>query len=212
MESLQRVLEWSPLIRPSVFSQILETEFIPKWLDVLHVWLIQPNVSFGEVAQWYSFWKDSFPEEVRNMEGVERGFTRGLDLMNTAIALGSDAPTKLVKPDFRAEMASPPGSPKAGRAKTTPTARPSARTQEITFRSIVEEFVASNNLLFIPAGKVHELSRIPLYRVSPTADGKGGLLIYILDDAVWASAEGVGGPSDEYRAISLDEMIVRASQ
>ncbi len=30
---------------------------------------------------------------------------------------------------------------------------------------------------------------MPLFRVSPSADGKGGLLVYILDDAVWAATE-----------------------
>ncbi|RDB23676.1 hypothetical protein Hypma_009153 [Hypsizygus marmoreus] len=207
MEPLQAVLQWSEIIRPSVFSQILETEFFPKWLDVLHIWLIQPRVSFEEVAQWYSFWKGSFPEAVQNLSGVSRGFTRGLQLMNKAIELGPDAPTQLARPDFRAEQ-SAPGTPVRNGAKGTPKAappRPSARTHEITFRSIVEDFAAAHNLLFIPTGRAHGLSRMPLFKVSPTADGKGGLLVYILDDAVWAPADG-----EEFRAISLDEMVSRA--
>lgn len=204
MEPLQHVLKWADLIRPSIFSQILETEFFPKWLDVLHVWLIQPKVSFEEVAQWYSFWKTALPEKVQDMPGVSRGFTRGLQLMNTAIELGPEAPTRLPRPEFRAEQA--PGSPRNG---TTPKAnpRPSARTHEITFRSIVEEFAAAHNLLFIPTGRAHELSRMPLFKVSPSADGKGGLLVYILDDAVWAPVDAQG---DDYRAISLDDMVARA--
>jgi tuftelin-interacting protein 11 len=208
MEPLQQVLLWSETIRPSVFSKILETEFFPKWLDILYIWLIQPSVSFEEVAQWYSFWKGTFPENVQAIPGVSRGFTRGLQLMNTAIELGPDAPTKLSRPDFRAEMAaaSRADSPVPGKAiKQRPA--PAARTQEITFRSIVEEHVASHNLLFIPAGRVHERSRMPLYRISPTADGKGGILIYILDDAVWAQSK---DDKDDWRAISLEDMVLRA--
>jgi tuftelin-interacting protein 11 len=45
-----------------------------------------------------------------------------------------------------------------------------------------------------------------LFRVSPTADGKGGLLVYILDDAVWAPGDG-----DDYQAITLDDMVSKAS-
>jgi len=56
MEPLEQVLSWSTIIRPSIFSQLIETEFFPKWLDILHIWLIQPKVSFEEVAQWYQFW------------------------------------------------------------------------------------------------------------------------------------------------------------
>ena len=212
MEPLQHVLQWSDIIRPSIFSQLLETEFFPKWLDVLHVWLIQPRVSFEEVAQWYSFWKGAFPEKVQNMLGVSRGFTRGLQLMNKAIELGPDAPTHLPRPDHQTDRSTPstPARNSAGTPKLQP--RPASRTHEITFRSIVEDFAASNDLLFIPTGRAHERSRMPLFRISPAADGKGGLLIYILDDAVWASVgTGVGGEGEEYKAITLDDMVSRAS-
>ncbi|KAJ7714737.1 GC-rich sequence DNA-binding factor-like protein-domain-containing protein [Mycena metata] len=211
MTPLTNVLQWADIIRPSVFAQLLETEFFPKWLDVLHIWLIQPKVSFEEVAQWYSFWKGSFPEKVHNMGGVARGFTRGLQLMNKAIELGPEAPTRLPRVDYRAEQAaygsgSAPGTPGRNGTPRAPP-RPSARTQEITFRSIVEEFAASHNLLFIPTGRAHELSRMPLFRVSLTADGKGGILVYILDDAVWAPV----GDDGAYRAISLEDMVLRAN-
>lgn len=214
MEPLQQVLEWSDLLRSSIFSQILETEFFPKWLDVLHIWLIQPKVSFEEVAQWYQFWKDVFPEAVRNLSGVSRGFTRGLQLMNKAIELGPDAPTRLSRPDYKSELAlaSSPASSRVGSKEASkPVPRMSSRTQEITFRAIVEEYAADHNLLFIPAGRAHEKSRLPMYRVSLTADGKHGLLVYILDDAVWAPKPGGAAmESEEFRAISLEDMVERA--
>jgi len=201
MEPLKHVLAWSTLLHKNVIAQLLEMEFFPKWLDVLYIWLIQPKVSFEEVAQWYSFWKGSFPENVQSMPDVARGFTRGLQLMNTAIELGSDAPTKLKRPELRAEQAIASASTKK---KTAPKVAPPPRMQEITFRSIVEEFAASHNLLFIPAGRAHEKSRMPLFRVSSSVGGKGGLLVYVQDDAVWAP------DGDEYRAITLEDMVLRA--
>lgn len=212
MEPLQRVFAWSEIIRVSIFSQLIETEFFPKWLDVLHIWLIQPRASFDEVSQWYTFWRDVFPEQIRNLPDVSRGFTRGLQLMNKAIEYGPDAPAKLVKPDFLAERsaANTPTRPAPESAKVT---RPSARTHEITFRAIVEEYAAAQNLLFIPLGKAHERSRMPLFRVSRTADGKKGLSVYILDDAVWApKVEGGGNVErEDFKAISLEDMVLRAS-
>ncbi|KAH9951153.1 TFP11-domain-containing protein [Amylocystis lapponica] len=202
MAPLQDVMQWESLLRPSILSQLIETEFFPKWLDVLHVWLIQPSPSFEEVARWYSFWKDTFSENVQSMPGVAQGFTRGLQLMNKAIELGPDAPTRLPRPDHRAPLLNAQAAPVKQKTLTT---RP-ARTQEITFRAIVEDFAASHNLLFIPAGRVHEKSRMPLFRVSRTADGKGGLLVYILDDAVWAP------DGDEYRAITMEDMVLRAAK
>ena len=195
------VLPWSSLLRGSVMSQLLEAEFFPKWLDVLYIWLTQPRVSFEEVAQWYAFWKGVFAEDVLALKGVQKGFTRGLQLMNEAIELGDDAPTKLRRPDTKGEKAIAAGTSKAASKNTT---LPS-RTHEITFRSIVEDFAAEHNLLFMPTGRAHETSRMPLFRVSGPS-GKGGVLVYVQDDAVWAP-EG-----DEYRAITLEEMVVRANK
>ncbi|TFY78095.1 hypothetical protein EWM64_g5918 [Hericium alpestre] len=198
MAPLRRVLDWEPLLRPSILAQLLESGFFPKWLDVLHIWLTQPRPSFEEVAQWYAYWKSVFSENVQNLPAVKDGFTGGLQLMNKAIELGPDAPTKLPKPDHHRRRDELPPA----KAKKVP-----ARVQEITFRSIVEEFAAAHNLMFVPTGRAHELSRMPLYRVSQTADGKGGVLVYILDDAVWApNAEG------DYRAISLETMALRATK
>ncbi|KAF9218977.1 TFP11-domain-containing protein [Gyrodon lividus] len=206
MEPLtQVVFPWSPLLRGSIMSQLLETEFFPKWLDVLYIWLIQPRVSFEEVAQWYAFWKGVFGEDVSTLKGVQKGFTRGLQLMNEAIELGANAPTKLKRPDLRAEQAHAAGVVGVTRKTATKSKVLPSRMQEITFRTIVEEFAAEHNLLFIPTGRAHEKSRMPLFRVSG-ASGKGGILVYVQDDAVWAP-EG-----DEYRAIPLEEMVVKANK
>ncbi|KAJ7574532.1 GC-rich sequence DNA-binding factor-like protein-domain-containing protein [Mycena floridula] len=204
MEPMERVLQWSTLIRSSIFSQLLETEFFPKWLDVL--WIVQTTagVSLSEIAEWYTYWKSSvFPAHVLEMDAVTRGFRRGLDLMNEAVKLGDQAATKLKRPDWKAELR----ASSAARNPQKPT-RTSARANEITFKSIVEEFVADNDLLLMHAGRVHEKTGIPLYRVGSTG-AKGGLLVYILDDAVWAPIEGNSELGD-YRAIKLDDMVQRA--
>lgn len=203
MEPLQDVLHWEHLLRPSILSQILETGFFPQWLDVLYLWLSSPNVRLGEVADWYRFWQDSFTPGVLNMPSVAQGFTRGLQLMNKAMELGPKASTELPRPDHYTSPPSP--KPMATSRQATPKPRPS-RTQEITFRSIVEDYASSHNLLFMPTGRAHEKSRMPLFRVTQTADGKGGLLVYILDDAVWAP------DGDMYRAISLEDMVLRATK
>ena len=52
MEPLQSVLAWSTHLRPTIIAQLLETEFFPKWLGVLHIWLVQPSANFEEVMQW----------------------------------------------------------------------------------------------------------------------------------------------------------------
>lgn len=197
MSTIQRVLAWATLLRPSIFSQLLIAEFFPKWLDVLHLWLIQPTANHEEVLQWYKRWTEIYQKNVQNLEGITPGFNQGLHLINQALDMSPDARTRLPRPDHTLLMPRPTAKKSSARA-------PPSRVQEVTFRSIVEEVSASHNLLFLPTGKAHEISRMPLYRVSPT-EGKGGILVYILDDAVWA-ADG-----DAYRAISLEDMVARAN-
>jgi tuftelin-interacting protein 11 len=205
MAPLERVLAWVPLLRSSILGPLLVAEFFPKWLDVLHIWLVQPRPNFDEVAQWYAFWKGVFSEDILALPTVRDGFTRGLQLMNMAIELGPDAPTQLPRPEHHRHR-SPTPAPIEG-VKGGTSKKPPPRVQEITFRSIVEDFAARHNLMFLPAGRVHERSRMPLFRVSPTADGKGGILVYVLDDAVWGADE-----EGEYRAITLENMVLRATK
>lgn len=200
LKPLHEVLAWAGIIRPSIFSQLIETGFFPKWLITLHQWLVHPEASFEEVAQWYSSWKRIFPEDVQRMSGVERGFTKGLELMNKAIELGPSV-SQLPRPVVQTTTV-PVGQAKV---QTTFKTKPS-RTQEITFRSIVDDYASNHNLMFFPAGKVDENTGHALFRVSKDANGKGGLLVYIADDAVWVM------DGDQYRAISLKEMVLRATK
>ncbi|KAI5999403.1 hypothetical protein F5J12DRAFT_784726 [Pisolithus orientalis] len=123
-------------------------------------------------------------------------------LVNTAIELGPGAPKKLERPDYRTELAATAVGPTTS---IPPKRTVPSRTQEVTFRSIIEDYGAEHNLLFIPIGRAHEKSRMPLFRVS-NASGKGGILVYVHGDAVWAP-EG-----DEYRAITLEEMVLRVNK
>ncbi|EJU03688.1 TFP11-domain-containing protein [Dacryopinax primogenitus] len=207
MEPLNRVLEWKDVIRPSVMGQLLEKELFPKWLNVLHFWLVQPKTSFEDVAQWYSFWKGYLPTSVSKLEPVEQGFNRGLHLMNLAIELGPSVAKELPRPETLAtKNASRTGVSTTRPQNGTPKHAAAPLAAEVTFRSIVEDFVAAHNLLFIPIGQVHEVSRMPLYRVSPSIDGKGGITAYLLDDAVWMQ-EGA-----DWKAVSLEEMVLRANR
>ena len=146
-----------------------------------------------------------------NEKGVGRGFKRGLELIHEMMVLLSSERIKLRKPDFKKEMAvlalAEENKRKATAADKIPATRKATRTQEITFKTIAEEYVADHNLLFMPTGKAHAKSRMSLYRISPGEDGeKKGLLVYVLNDAVWASVEkGIIG--SEFRAISLGEYV-----
>nr|KIR84073.1 tuftelin-interacting protein 11 [Cryptococcus tetragattii IND107] len=199
------VLPWHTLIRQSMFSHLLEVEFFPKWLDVLYIWLIQPSYKANEVATWYQWWSERFPEEVRDMPGVKRGFESGLNLMQEAMDLGSDAATKLRKPKFE-----PRSTTKMLQSSTTPKLRkpepPSTIATDITFRSIAEDYAAQHDLIFLPAGRSHSKTGKPLFKVCKNVEGRGGVTVYIGEHAVFANMD-----DGEFRAISLEDMVKKAS-
>ncbi|KZV96357.1 TFP11-domain-containing protein [Exidia glandulosa HHB12029] len=203
LEPLKRVLAWSGTLRSTTLNALLEQEFFPKWLDALHTWLVYPSANLGEIAEWYEKWRAELPGD---LDAVKTGLARGLKLMSDAMAMGDDR-SKLPKPEHRR-----PGSPAPATTTKTPAPAPrrSARATEITFRALVEEHAAQHNLLVLPTQRVHEKSRMPLLRVSKSVEGRGGLVIYVLDDAVWTAPEGGGDGS--WRAITMDEMVVLASR
>ncbi len=155
----------------------------------------------------YRFWRASFSQEVLDLPGVSEGFARGLQLINQASGLSPQARATLPKPNTSIDVLS---------AKPLPTGKVLPKVdhpalEEITFRSIVEEFMAEHNLLFIPMGKAHPNTRLPLYRISQNIDGRGGLPIYILDDVVWTPRIGES-EDDAYEPVMLDELVLRATK
>lgn len=202
---LQLVLSWRPLLRESMLSQLLEAAFFPKLLDALHTWLIAPSVNYEQVVEWYTWWKREVFANYDDMPVVVRGFSRALDLMNQAMAFGEDAKYRLKKPDNsvpstlldKANGHLPP--------KTASRALPDA--PDVTFRNVVEELVAENNLLFMPTGKAHPVSGMALFRVSPGVDGRSGVTIYMHGDLIYAQ-DAVG---TAWRPVSIKDMISRAS-
>ncbi|GAA5976090.1 hypothetical protein JCM10908_005383 [Rhodotorula pacifica] len=209
MAPVEAVLAWQPLLRSSMLRQLLEAEFFPKWGEALWLWLTSDGVNFEQVSEWYSWWKSYFSDDVASLSGVSRGFRKGLDLMNQAMALGDDAQYRLQKPDFTPKHARA-ATPADGRTPTT--ARPSsirtpagpAPTADVTFRSVVEEMAAAANLVFLPTGKVAPQGQ-PLFRVSRTIEGKGGVNVYLEDDVVWLADK-----TGDFNPVSVEEMVKKA--
>ena len=172
------VMPWRSYFRTSTWGQLLESEFFSKWLAMLHLWLTSEGVNLSEVGQWYEWWKHSvFPPAIMEMEGVRRGFNTGLDLMSKA-ADYADQGISLARLPAPVTVQGRP-EPVTKPAKKTPrpaVARPVV--EETTFRDVLEDFCAENNLLFISLRTANEDGK-PLFRVTAHADGKGGVVGYI---------------------------------
>ncbi len=206
LKPLEDVLGWAPLLRSSMLGQLLEAAFFPKWLDALYAWLTSEAANLEQVAEWYSWWKSYFPEAVVALSGVNRGFRKGLDLMNQAMALGNDAKYRLKKPDTSVPVSSSSKSSSSREHRKHRSTVPApAPAEEVSFRQVVEEVAAAANLVFLATGKSDSKGH-QLFRVSKGVDGKSGVTVYLDDDVVWLQ-EGA-----EWTPVGVEEMCSRATK
>lgn len=134
------------------------------------------------------------------MKGIAHGFNKGLELMDEAMKLGSDAPARLRKPVFESLPAS------KANPKSTRRPKPTVEAQvDITFRSLAEDFATQHDLIFLPVGRSHDRTGKPLFKVCKGVDGRGGVMVYVGDNAVFAQTD-----DGSFRAVSLEDMAKRA--
>ncbi len=202
MSALDEVLKWRRFFRMSVLGQLFESDFFPKWLSVLHGWLIS-SPDLAEVQQWYDWWKyDTLPPEISGLPIIQRGFAKGFDMINTAISLGNETSHMLPPPS-----AGPSKLPAIDLSEA-PLVAPIMQPADdwATFRDVVEEFCAEHELLFIPLRKAHEATGNALHRITSFANGMGGLVCFLQSDVLWAQRV---GDRTSYEPLSLDEVLQR---
>lgn len=118
--------------------------------------------------------------------------------MSDALQLGASAPQHLRRPTF-----APLKPSKAKKVKEVPLPVREPE-EEFTFRTLAEDYAAQRDLLFVPLGRSHDSGR-PLFRVAKGVDGKGGITVYVGEEAVFAQEQ-----DGSYRAVTLEEMAKRA--
>jgi tuftelin-interacting protein 11 len=187
---LENVMKWTLFFSAEKFSRVLIDAFFPKWLNVLHLWLVsEPN--YEEIGQWYAWWQSQFPDEVNAVPAVAAEWEKGLAMMNQAMDLGPDR----VKSDLAAPRAGParpiagPGSQSKKSVKIEEAkvaAAKEAANEDITLRDIMEDLCEKEGLMMIPLRKAHPETGLPLLRVTASATGSGGVIVYLKGDVVYA--------------------------
>ena len=185
LQPFNKVLKWLPFFKNDVFGRILVEAFFPKWLQTLHLWLTAtPN--YDEVAEWFTWWRqDVFPEELVSLPSIDSQWTKGLVMIDEAMNLGPDR----VKHELTAPAAGP-SRPVEGiespERQRSPVIRKYDGEEEPTLKDVLENFCEQENLLLISLRKAHPQSGLPLFRITETASGTGGISVYIKGDVVWA--------------------------
>eukprot|EP00004_Rigifila_ramosa_P019968 TRINITY_DN5156_c0_g1_i3.p2 TRINITY_DN5156_c0_g1~~TRINITY_DN5156_c0_g1_i3.p2 ORF type:complete len:268 (-),score=74.28 TRINITY_DN5156_c0_g1_i3:9-812(-) len=140
--AIRAVLVWADIFPPAVLSTLLEAEFFPKWLRALATWL-QHKADYDEVTRWYLGWKSLLPPALLSQPGIQKQFTRALDMMNSA-ATGS-APVRVPEPV---------GVPIVPVALASSTRKQEhvhvGGGMDISFKELVAQVAAEANVAFAP--------------------------------------------------------------
>ena len=204
---LEQVLRWKDFFRPTAMAQLLVAEFFPKWLSTLYVWLTSaPN--YEEVGEWLGWWKMQIPEEISQVRVVGEQWDKGLAMINQALDLGDRARTDLPVPVTETippplHTAPAPREP----VPVAPAAQPAA--EETTFKDVVEEWCAAEDLLLVPLREAHQQHGLPLFRLTASADARGGVLVYMKGDVVWAQKK---TDRSLWEPVALDEHLIRRAE
>lgn len=212
--ALETVWRWKDGFKVSTLGQLLQTELFPKWHATLYLWLTTPGVLLGEVSEWYRFWQAIIPVDVRESPIVRSQFDKGLDMINLAMDLGPGserARQELPGPDqetHRPIEIAVEEMDQGWKEKTDLQGDDGGRgvRRAVLFKDAIEDWCTENNLLLIPLRRSDETSGQPLFRITASASGIGGLIVYFRDDVVWAQDNNVRG---RFEPVGLDIILRR---
>ncbi|KAJ3207367.1 hypothetical protein HDU83_005306 [Entophlyctis luteolus] len=214
---LVQVFSWKTIVPQHLLSHVLETEFFPRWLRVLWAWLrTGGEASEGEVAQWYTAWRDLFDANgVGDLEGVHEGFRVGLALLARVVngeGVGG-APPQLVP---LAERADAVRQPVGRRTEPVVAGLPELRARkelQVGFQELLERTAAASGLALVPAGpgRSHPSGK-PVFRmVGETDAGSRGVVLVVDDGVVFVYTGGaVGDAQGEWVPKSIDDVVSMA--
>ncbi|KAK6516475.1 hypothetical protein TWF506_006382 [Arthrobotrys conoides] len=208
---LEAVMAWHGFFRQSTFAQLLEAEFFPKWMQTLYQWLTMDGVDLEEVGEWYKWWQGQFPEEVREYVLVRKEFKKAVDMMGQAVdVMDGVEGVMVVPPESGAAKPIKPQPPtveekKNSKGKSGKGVSGGVQT-ETTFREYMEEWCAEQGLLLMPLRKAHDGTGFPLFRITDSPSGSGGVLCYFSQDVVWAQDR---KKKEVFEPISLEKVVQR---
>ncbi|KAI9806138.1 MAG: hypothetical protein M1833_004545 [Piccolia ochrophora] len=209
---VEQVIQWKDFFRPSTLAQLFVTTFFPKWHSTLYLWLTsEPN--YEEVSEWFTWWKAQLPLEVNEDPAVAEQWEEGLATMNRALDLGDRAAAELSPPRTTLPKATQDVLPPAPLSidenhLSSSTAKPPLE-EETTFKDVVESWCSEENLLMVPLREAHDQTGLPLFRITASANGRGGVLCFLRGDVVWAQNK-----KDKaiWEPAGLEESLVRRAE
>ena len=212
--SFDTILLYTSLFSNSTFVELLLAQFFPKLHSILHQWLISSptfsEAAHEEIRTWLKWWQEKFPADILKSPQIEAEWASALQLMMQAKRLGNRAADELPEPSRVMEAAHASAQVKPSKVAEKEQMLPQVVPQaaEESFRETVEAWCEGEGLLLLPLRQVHEKLGVPLFRLSASATGKGGVVLYIQGDVVHVRNK---KDRDIYAPMGLDENLVEAA-
>ena len=108
--------------------------------------------------------------------------SEALNLQDQGLPLSSLPPP----PSGPAKPLTAPSTAPSSSLPTTPApAPPTQQDEPLSFKDLTESWCAENDLTLLPLREAHPGTGAPLFRISASATGKGGVVVYFRGDLVW---------------------------
>jgi tuftelin-interacting protein 11 len=206
---LEAVFAWKGLVSDQVLGELLSAQFFPKFLHTIHQWLSSEAVVFGEVEEWIQWWRNEIlGAPINALPSVSSCWDEVYALINQALDLGDARLTDLPAPRVE-EVRALPEIPQFSKSINKEPPRPVPQVEEVTFKHIVEEFCAEENLLMIPMREAHDITGLPLFRVTASATGRGGAVAYLRGDMLMVQNK---KDKSVWEPVGLDESLVAKAE
>ena len=205
---LEAVFAWKGLLSDQALGELLKAQFFPKFLDIIHQWLSSEGVVFNEVQEWIKWWRETLGDDINSLPSVSSCWDEAYTLINQALDLGDARLTDLPAPRVESTRASPE-APDLSKSTNKEPQRPAAQVEEATFKDVVEEFCGEENLLMMPLREAHDVTGLPLFRITASATGRGGAVAYLKGDVLW-----VQNKKDKalWEPTGLDESLIAKAE
>jgi tuftelin-interacting protein 11 len=211
LTALEDVLRWKAFFKPNIMGLLLISDFFPKWHEILYIWLTNdPN--YEEVGAWFSWWRTQIPAEVNELTLVDEEWNKGLQTMDLASQLGDRAAAELPRP-ATAQTTLPTREEKV--AAATAAAAPietkikAPVVEEVAFKDILEAWCMDQGLIMLPLREAHPQNGQPLFRITASATGKGGVVAFVQGDVVWVQNKKA---KEIWEPMGLEEKLVERAE
>ncbi|KAL9101688.1 MAG: hypothetical protein Q9163_003074 [Psora crenata] len=211
MKPMERVLQWVPYFPLLTVAQLFANVFFKKWLNILYIWLIG-NPDHNEIMEWYQWWKqqldERLPEGFNDMPVVAARWEKGLEIINVALDANerdADVVTELEP------LMSENSDEKEQATQEAPTHLTKPIEPAVTFKDVVEDWCADNGLLMFPMREADLQTGLPLFRITASASGKGGAVMYLKGDVVWVRGSS-GTNKWSFLPMGLDDALATKAE